>query len=224
MRKFCILILVTVVIWGTYLTACSRNDTHYKTASETAQMPPIEPGIPTMPDEVPDSSGISDIPSPNPSESHTEPKDSGTISSSTAGGEQSVTETAPIPQANVDIDLTRFSANVLYAEIYNMGMSPEHYRGKVIKLTGEFAHFPKAVDENGNPTSDEEIYVCMITDALACCAAGIEFIPEKGSSFWSNRPEVGSKITVTGLCDIFLDESGWYTIIQLDNAAVEQSN
>lgn len=126
--------------------------------------------------------------------------------------------------APIDIDLTQFNANMLYAEVYNMGMSPKNYKGKMIKLTGEFAHFPKYVDREGNPTSDEQIYVCIVSDAMACCAAGVEFIPEKESSFWINFPEDGSKITVTGLCDIFLDESGLFMIIQLDNATVEPSN
>lgn len=120
----------------------------------------------------------------------------------------------------VDIDLTGFSPNMLYAEVYNMGVSPKDYIGKVIKITGEFAHFPK-MDRHGNPVSDKEILVCVVSDAMACCAMGLEFIPEEESSFSDNYPNDGAKITVTGVCDIFIDESGYFTIIQLNNAHIE---
>lgn len=127
-------------------------------------------------------------------------------------------------QQSVDIDLTGFSANMLYAEICNMGMSPDDYKGKIIKMTGTFACFPKAVDDRGNPISDEKIFVCLISDAMACCQTGVEFIPEKDSPFWKEYPVDGSKITITGLCDISLDESGWVAIIQLNDAMIEWVN
>ncbi len=130
----------------------------------------------------------------------------------------------PEEHPKVDIDLTGFSANMLYAEVYNMVMNPNDYKGKVISITGDFVSFPKDVDNNGNPISDEEIFVCLISDAMACCQSGIEFIPEKNSLFWQERPAEGSKITITGMCDIFLDEGGWFTIIQLDNTKIEWQN
>ncbi len=123
----------------------------------------------------------------------------------------------------VDIDLTGFSPNMLYAEVYNMGVSPKDYIGKVIKITGEFAHFPE-LDKDGNPFSDKEILVCIVSDAMACCAMGLEFVPEEGSSFSENYPKDGTKITVTGVCDIFIDKSGFFTVIQLNDAHIEQAD
>lgn len=230
MRKLHSLLLIAVLILGICLTACSKKHTARASLSEPATLPAqiqtIEPTVPKAPTEMPaqsESSSVQDRPSVDTSQSHTAPKNSEPIPSTT-DSEQSASETIPTEQIKVDIDLTRFSANMLYAEVYNMGMSPEDYKDKIIKLTGEFARFPKDVDENGKPTSDEEIFVCIISDAMACCVTGIEFIPEKESSFWTNCPEDGDNITVTGLCDIFLDESGWFTVIQLDNATVEQSD
>ncbi len=230
MHKLRSLLFLAVMILGICLTACSKKHTDRESVSEPAtpptQIQTIEPTAPETPTEKPvqsESSSVQDRPSVNTSQSHTAPKNSEPIPATT-DSEQSASEMVPTEQIKVDIDLTKFSSNMLYAEVYNMGMSPEDYKGKIIKLTGEFAHFPKNVDKNGNPTSDEEIYLCIISDAMACCATGIEFIPEKDSSFWTNYPEDGSKITITGLCDIFLDESGWFTIIQLDNATVEQSD
>ena len=230
MRKLRSLLLIAVMILGICLTACSKKHTDRKSVSEPAtppaQIQTVEPTVPVTPTEIPaqsESSGVQDSPSVDTSQSHTAPKISEPIPSTT-DSEQSASETVPTERIKVDIDLTKFSSNMLYAEVYNMQMFPEDYKGKIIKLTGEFAHFPKDVDSNGNPTSDEEIYVCIISDAMACCATGIEFIPEKESLFWTNYPEDGSKITITGRCDIFLDESGYFTVIQLDNATVEQSD
>lgn len=222
-------LLIAVIILGVCLTACSKRHTDresvFEPATPPAEIQTIEPTIPETSAEMPDqseSSVVQDRPSMDTSPSQTAPKISEPIPSAT-DEKHSADETAATEQRKVDIDLTRFSPNMLYAEVYNMGMSPEDYKGKIIKLTGEFARFPLTVGENGNPTSDEEIFVCIISDAMACCATGIEFIPQKGSSFWTNYPKEGNKITVTGLCDIFLDESGWFTVIQLDNATVEQS-
>ncbi len=123
-------------------------------------------------------------------------------------------------QKNVDLDLTGFSQNMLYAEVCNMGYSPQDYTGKVIKLTGEFAHFQN-LDENQQLVSDQDILVCMVTDAMACCATGVEFVPAAGSSFCEPYPEDRSRITVTGVCEITVDESGFLTIIRLHDAQVE---
>lgn len=212
MHELSRLIITAVTIMGVCLTGCSQSNTAYTAADASASPPPqissVKPAASSKIQIQSEPSGAFEAPAESSPSTITEPV---------------VDQTSTAKQTSVDIDLTKFNANILYAEIYNMGLSPEDYKGKVLKLTGEFAHFPKEVDKNGIPTSDEEIYVCMINDAMACCAIGIEFIPEKESSFWTNFPEDGSKITITGLCDIFLDESGWFTIIQLNNAAVEQS-
>lgn len=227
MRKLRSLSWIAVMILSICLTACSKKYTDRAAISESAappaKMQTVNPSVPNTPTDIPTQSEsplVQDSPAVPASPSQTSPKNSEPIPS-TNNSEQSASETVDPEQIKVDIDLTGFSANMLYAEVYNMGMSPDDYTGKVIRLTGEFARFPKDIDENGNPTSDEEIYVCLISDAMACCATGIGFIPEKDSSFWTSYPEDGDKITVTGLCDIFLDESGWFTVIQLDNATVE---
>ncbi len=205
------LMMIAVMIFGVCLVGCSQSHTEYVSAEESVSLPaqlrPMDPIVP-------------DMPSADASESHTEPESAETVPQR-IDGKQSETETVPAKQREVDMDFTKFNPNMLYAEVYHMGMSPEDYKGKVIKLSGIFVHFPRNIDKNGNPISDEEVYVCIISDTMACCATGIEFIPEKGSSFWTEYPEEGSKITVTGLCDIFLDESGCFTVIQLDNATVE---
>lgn len=123
------------------------------------------------------------------------------------------------PQA-VDMDLTGFTPNMLYAEVYHMEMSPDEYIGKTIRITGNFARF-QTLDENGLPISGKDVLVCLVSDAMACCSVGLEFVPADETEFLKNQPEQASRITVTGRCDIFKDESGFITIIRLNDAKIE---
>lgn len=228
------LFLLTLVL-TLLLSGCGGKETDPKmpvpsmdTPNQTQTVPPSdsEDAFPTQPidpsisskteeTETPETSLTGENPPPS---TPTESTDTPTMSEPESDPSiSSISEECP----EIDIDLTGFSSNMLYAEVYNMGMNPNDYVGKVISLTGDFASFPKDLDNNGNPISDEEIFVCLVSDAMACCQSGIEFIPEKNSLFWKERPTEGSKITITGMCDIFLDEGGWFTIIQLDNAKIE---
>lgn len=122
----------------------------------------------------------------------------------------------------VDMDLTGFTPNMLYAEVYHMEMSPDEYIGKTIRITGKFARF-ETLDENGLPIPGKDVLVCLVSDAMACCSVGLEFVPTDEAAFLKSQPEQGSKITVTGRCDIFKDESGFITIIRLNDAQIEQA-
>ena len=127
----------------------------------------------------------------------------------------------PASEGEVDIDLTGFNANMLYAEVYNMEMNSDDYEGKSVRLTGEFACYIKNLDENGNPIAEEEVFVCLVSDAMACCQSGMEFIPEPDAKFWQERPPKGSPITVTGVFHTFAIEGVWFKSIRLDHARVE---
>lgn len=143
-------------------------------------------------------------------------------SRSEEGTAEAHTPPAPSSDASeqVDLDLTDFSPNMLYAEVYNITSMPEDYIGKSIKITGQFGHFNE-FDENGAPIPDKDIFVCVISDAMACCATGLEFVPAE-ESFSENYPQDGTPITVTGVCDILIDEIGHFPIVQLRDAHIEQ--
>ena len=42
------------------------------------------------------------------------------------------------PAVSVDVDLTTLSSTMVYAEVFNMMMSPDDYIGKTIRMTGIF--------------------------------------------------------------------------------------
>ena len=67
----------------------------------------------------------------------------------------------------VDVDLTQMSSTMVYSEVYSMMNSPENYMGKRVRMRGSFAF---AEGDN------KYYFACLISDATACCAQGIEFV------------------------------------------------
>ncbi len=107
----------------------------------------------------------------------------------------------------IDYDLSNMKPNMIYAQIFDMMVSPETYNGKIIKMKGSFEIF-EASEIMG------ESYSVIIYDALACCQQGIEFKYD----FGENIPEKGSEITVTGKFIVSELESGIsYNFVQADS-------
>lgn len=107
----------------------------------------------------------------------------------------------------IDYDLSNMKPNMIYAQIFDMMVSPETYNGKIIKMKGSFEIF-EASEIMG------ESYSVIIYDALACCQQGIEFKYD----FGENIPEKGCEITVTGKFIVSELESGIsYNFVQADS-------
>lgn len=114
-----------------------------------------------------------------------------------ACGKQTETSAATDNGAGrVDVDLTALSSTMVYSEVYNILNTPESYVGKTVKMAGSFSSF---LDE-----ATGAVYrVCMIADAAACCAQGMEFVLKDGMAY----PEMESDITVVGTFELY-DENG----------------
>ena len=98
----------------------------------------------------------------------------------------------------VDVDLTVLSSTMVYSEVYNMlYFYPEDYYGKSVKMTGQFNVY-QWVDESGVLQPDPVSYACIISDAAACCAEGMEFVLEGDLTYPDDYPELGTEITVIG--------------------------
>lgn len=126
----------------------------------------------------------------------------------------------PEPQKSVqiDLDLTKLSSTMVYAEVYNMTTSPEAYIGKTVKMTGSFTIF-QATDDYGQVIPDSLYFACIIADAAACCAQGIEFVLEGDYAYPDDYPELESSITITGEFQTY-EENG-RTYVHLVNATME---
>ena len=107
----------------------------------------------------------------------------------------------------IDVDLTTLSSTMVYSEVSNMMTSPDEYIGKRVKMEGAYSLYK-------DPESGNEYRACIIQDATACCAQGIEFetaTPE-------NCPGEGENVTVVGVFDTYYE--GEYKYCTLRDAEV----
>lgn len=114
------------------------------------------------------------------------------------------------PTDGVDVDLTALSSTMVYSEVYAMVYEPEEYLGKTVRMRGLFASA-----ENEGQT----YYACVIQDATACCAQGLEFEPENTEKL----PEPGAEITVQGTFDWYREEAengNFYLYLVLRDATI----
>ena len=137
--------------------------------------------------------------------------------------EQETPEESEQPQASSDgaeVDLTVLSSTMVYAEVYNMLYNdPESYLGKTVRARGEFSIYQLVVDGVLQP--DPVAYACIIADAAACCAEGMEFVLKDDLAYPDDYPEPGAEITVVGEFQSY-EENGM-TGYHLINARLESS-
>ncbi len=107
-----------------------------------------------------------------------------------------------------DLDLTQLSSTVVYAEVYNMLVTPENYTDKVVRMTGEYQEY---VDEY----TGELYHSCVIYDALACCQQGVEFVLADGDYLIE-----GTAITVVGRYETYT--TPYYDYFHLVDAVREK--
>ena len=112
---------------------------------------------------------------------------------------------------DIDVDLTAISGILVYSEVYNMMSTPENYMGKKIKMEGTYAIY---FDDTYSTRYD----ACIVQDATACCATGIEFELSDELKFPDDYPEEGDTITVEGIFDTYDEDS--YTYCTLRNASL----
>lgn len=116
-------------------------------------------------------------------------------------------EKAEKPSGGVDVDLTALSSTMVYSEVYAMMATPEEYIGKTVKMTG-------TMDAFEDPDTGTVYYACVIQDATACCAEGMEFLLADGA-----YPDAGEEITVTGEFETYTE--GEDLFCRLKNATLQ---
>ena len=118
--------------------------------------------------------------------------------------------------AAVDVDLTVLSGIMVYSEVNSMISFPDSYIGKTVKMQGQFTIY-QATDENGAFIPDKMFFACMIADATACCAQGLEFALAGMPVYPDDYPELGAEITVVGTFEWYEEDGCRY--YRLGNAA-----
>ena len=103
----------------------------------------------------------------------------------------------------IDVDLTVLSSSMVYAEVYNMMTVPSQYVGKIIKMQGIY-------DTMYDDSTDKQYYLCIIQDATACCAQGIEFVLEDESAY----PDPQETVTVIGRFETYMEGENMYCTLK----------
>lgn len=107
----------------------------------------------------------------------------------------------------IDIDLTRMSSTMVYAQVYKMVTEPVKFIGKRIRMKGVFSSY---YDQE----TKKQFYGCVIADALACCSQGLAFELAKERKFPDEFPDDGEKITIIGDFEMAEDGDDAYPIIR----------
>ncbi|MBQ9519198.1 MAG: hypothetical protein IJR59_04825 [Firmicutes bacterium] len=114
-----------------------------------------------------------------------------------------VPQTAAEPEPSGEItDLTVLNSDMVYAVVFEMMTDPQKYYGKTIKMSGTASRYTDV--ETG-----ADYYACIITDAQACCAQGIEYKLPEGE----NYPEYGSNITVMGVFGSYTEDGNEFYVL-----------
>ncbi len=106
----------------------------------------------------------------------------------------------------VDVDLTALSSTMVYAEVYNMMVTPEEYLGKNIRMSGEY-------NMSYYEETDQNYHFVIINDALECCQSGLEFsLNDEAVAY----PENGEVVEVTGVFDSYEELGQTYYYLKVD--------
>ena len=115
----------------------------------------------------------------------------------------------------VDYDLTVMGADMVYATVYQMMIDPKSYIGKSFKIRGNYY---------SSYSNDKDVYYhfCMIKDAAACCAQGLEILwADEKMNRHENCPEEDTLVTVEGVFETYEEGPNTYGRIK-DAKIVEE--
>lgn len=115
---------------------------------------------------------------------------------------------------DVDVDLTKMSSTMVYSEVYNMMTSPQDYVGKMVRMNGQFGVYED--DMTGNI-----YYSVVISDAMACCSQGMEFVLAGDYDYPEDYPQIGEELTVRGVFRIYEEQGVLYC--HLSDAFIESA-
>lgn len=117
--------------------------------------------------------------------------------------------------STVDYDLTVMNSDMVYATVYQMMMEPEEYEGKIFRMEGSYY---TVYSEN----TKKYYHYCIIQDATACCAQGMEFVWDDGSHVYPDEyPEENADVVVEGTFETYTESGDTNLYCRLKNASME---
>lgn len=114
--------------------------------------------------------------------------------------------------SDVDYDLTQMDSDMVYATVYQLMVDPDSYVGKTFRIDGTY--YAGQDQNNGN-----YYHCCIIKDAMACCAQGLEFVWGDGSHIYPDEyPAEDSEIEVQGIFETYKEKNDDTLYCRLANA------
>lgn len=97
--------------------------------------------------------------------------------------------------AEKPLDLSRMSSTMVFAKLYEIGTSPEEYKGKIMRVEGVYQVAKDEVD-------GKNYHVLLISDAAACCnfSFEVQWLPNE------KLPRKGSRVIVEGFFGFIYDD------------------
>ncbi len=129
-----------------------------------------------------------------------------------AGAEETAEAAAQVP----DLDLTNMSGTFVYAQINQMVMDPYTYVDRIIRMKGYYEAYEDS-------STGMYYTACVVPDATACCAQGIEFVWAGEHAYPDDYPLMGTDIIVTGRFELYEENGQLYIhLADADMETVEQ--
>ena len=126
---------------------------------------------------------------------------------------EQIEEISSDAESGVDVDLTALSSTMVYAEVYNIMVSPDKYIGKTVKMRGSY--YASYYDETG-----KYYHYVIIEDAAACCQQGLEFIWNGDHTYPEDYPADGTEVEVVGTFDTYEELGVSYSYILTDKITI----
>lgn len=115
----------------------------------------------------------------------------------------------------VDCDLTMMGSDMVYATVYQMMINPNDYVGKTVRMDGNY--YATWYEE-----TKKYYHYCLIQDAMACCAQGMEFVWEDGKHAYPDEyPQEDAQVVVTGVFETYKEEGDDNLYCRLEGASLE---
>lgn len=123
-------------------------------------------------------------------------------------------ETAAVTYSDkeVQFNLAGMSGTMVCSMIYNIVSEPSKFMGQIIRLSGYYSAWE-------DPNTGAVYHSCVIPDATACCAQGMEFVWNGEHAYPDDYPELGTDMIVTGRWESYME--GDYMYLHLTDAQVE---
>ena len=107
------------------------------------------------------------------------------------------------------------NSDMVYATVSQLMYEQDSYVGKSIRMNG--LYYPGYDERTG-----QCYQYCIIQDALACCAQGLEFVWGDGSHVYPDEyPAEETEIVVQGVFDLYQEEGDGLIYCRLKDATME---